>query len=141
MFFKYSFTVNSAILLSVHPSSAIGASNGQPIVFIFAFGINNSILFCHPLLLIVPFVAITPICGSLSLYLCSKYSTVEFIIPIIGIEYIFFTSSNAWLVAVPHAITINFTFCPIKNSIPCFVNSIILSLDLLPYGNLFVSPK
>ena len=59
----------------------------------------------------------------------------------IGILYILLTVSIAWLVAVPHAIIIAFTSFFIKNSIPLLVNSIIVSLDLLPYGNLLVSPK
>ena len=64
------------------------------------------------------------------------YFTVGSITPIIGILYKGRTSSSAWLVAVPHAITINFTPLFIKNSTPSLVSSIILSFDLLPYGNL-----
>ena len=67
------------------------------------------------------------------------YFAVGSIIPIIGISYNSFTASKAWLVAVPQAITTAFTFFEIKKSIPFLVKFIILSLDLLPYGKLWLS--
>ena len=57
------------------------------------------------------------------------YFTVGSIIPIIAISNSFFSISKLWLVAVPHAIIINFTFLDIKNLTHCLEISIIVSFD------------
>ena len=63
------------------------------------------------------------------------------ITPMTGISVSSFTVSRASALAVLQAITMAFTSFVSRKRIICREKRIMLSLDLLPYGTLAVSPK